>query len=121
MRGKFFFLLLSLVICILVGSVFIALPVSAGNMLQTFPRLEGYTIYFTDSNGEASPFDRSQFGISRLGGLLWQLGAKVETLNMSGAIPEDADLIVIVGPNNDLFADASEQKRRFHKAQKGRR
>ena len=107
MRGKFFLLLLCLVICILVGSIFIALPVSAGNMLQTFPSLEGYTIYFTDSNGEASPFDRSQFGISRLGGLLWQLGAKIETLNMSGAIPEDADLIVIVGPNNDLLPDAT--------------
>ncbi len=76
-------------------------------IFQEFPRLDGYKIYFSENNGEASRFDRSGEGLSRLAGLLWQLGATMETLDWRTGIPEDADLIIIAGPNGDLSADAT--------------
>ncbi len=75
--------------------------------LTEFPRLDGYKIYFTEANGEASRFDRSGAGLSRLAGLLWQLGAEMETLDWRSGIPADADLIIMAGPNGDLSADAT--------------
>ena len=76
--------------------------VSAEMLLQDVPRLDGITIYFSESNGEASRFDRQDAGISRFAGLLRQLGATLNNLEWRSRIPDDADLIVIAGPMSDL-------------------
>ena len=90
------------------ASLLWGVPAQAGNLLaQPLPNLQGYKIYFTESNGEASRFDRSGVGLSRLGGLLWQLGAEMETLQWIERVPEDADLVIMAGPNGDLSADAT--------------
>ncbi len=82
-----------------------ALSVQADTLdIQDGPSLSGYKIYFAESNGEASRFDRSETGLSRLGGVLWQLGAEMETLEWRTGIPEDADLVVMVG-SSQLSAD----------------
>ena len=62
-----------LVITIVFASVVVISPitqVSAANLLQDAPSLDGYKIYFTEANGEASRFDRSAEGLSRFAGLL---------------------------------------------------
>ena len=79
--------------------------VQADNLLQDAPRLDGYHIYFTESAKEASRFDRSDFGLSRFGGLLEMLGADLYTLEWRDGIPPDADLIIIPGPTSALSAD----------------
>ncbi len=65
----------------------------------------GYHIYFSESNEEASPFDRSSSGASRFAGFLEQLGAEVRILDWRKDIPDDANLVVILGPQRDLSAD----------------
>lgn len=79
--------------------------VEADNLLQDVPRLDGIKVYFTESNGEASRFDRAASGLSHFAGLLAQLGAQLDTLEGRTGIPADADLIVIVGPTTDLAPD----------------
>lgn len=79
----------------------------AGRFRQEVPRLDGYRIYFSEDNKEASPFDRSNQGLSRLAGLLTSLGAQVEILDWRRDIPADADLVVIAGPTKDLGDDQS--------------
>ncbi len=79
--------------------------VYADPFLQDAPSLEGYKIYFTEANGEASRFDRSINGLSRLAGLLGQLGATLETLEWRTGFPDDADLVLIAGPTSDFNAD----------------
>jgi hypothetical protein len=74
----------------------------ADNWLQDVPRLEGYHIYFSESAGESSRFDRSGAGLSRLAGLLELLGADLYTLEWRNGIPADANLVVIAGPAADL-------------------
>lgn len=78
---------------------------SAQALLRQMPGLDGYKIYFTEANQEASRFDRSGAGISRYAGLLRSLGAELFTLEWRNGIPEDADLLVIPGPRADLTAD----------------
>ena len=97
---------------ILVGLFFILFsmsmrttPVEADDLLQNVPRLDGINIYFTESSGEASRFDRSDLGLSRFAGLLSQLGANLFTLEWRTGFPTDADLIVIAGPTSDLAPD----------------
>jgi uncharacterized repeat protein (TIGR01451 family) len=83
-----------------------ALSVQAdASYLQDSPSLVGFKIYFAEANGEASRFDRSETGLSRLGGLLWQLGAEMETLEWRTGIPGDADLIILAGSTSQLSAD----------------
>lgn len=79
--------------------------VQADPLLQDVPRLDGMNIYFTESGGEASRFDRSETGLSRFAGLLTQLGANLFTLEWRTGFPTDADLIVIAGPVADLLPD----------------
>jgi hypothetical protein len=79
--------------------------VQAEGLLQGVPRLEGFKIYFTEANGEPSRFDRNEGGLSRFAGLLWDLGATLETLDWRSSIPEDADLIIIPGPSDDITPD----------------
>lgn len=79
--------------------------VSAEALLQDVPRLVGTNIYFSELNGEASRFDRSDQGISRLAGLLRNLGANLHNLDWRSRFPEDADLVVIAGPLTDLAPD----------------
>jgi uncharacterized repeat protein (TIGR01451 family) len=76
--------------------------VDAANLLQETPNLSGFKIYFTEANRESSRFDRSVEGISRLAGLLSELGAELETLEWRATFPTDADLIIIAGPLDDL-------------------
>ncbi|MEW6578062.1 MAG: hypothetical protein AB1435_02590 [Chloroflexota bacterium] len=79
----------------------------AGPSLQDVPRLDGVRLYFSEANKEASPFDRSGDGLSRLAGLLTSLGAEIEVLDWRRDIPTDADLVVIAGPTKDLGDDQS--------------
>lgn len=85
-----------------------ALPparVQADVALQGVPRLDGYNIYFSEAFGEASRFDRSGAGVSRFAGLLQMLGANLYTLEWRTGIPSDADLLVLIGPVQDIGPD----------------
>ncbi|MBN2303340.1 MAG: hypothetical protein JXQ72_02610 [Anaerolineae bacterium] len=85
----------------------VVLIVSASGTLlaqSTERPLAGYKIYFSEDGNAASRFDRTNDGASRLAGLLQRLGADFYTLEWRKNIPEDADLIVIVGPLDDLGA-----------------
>lgn len=82
-------------------------PVKAAALLQDIPRLDGYQIYLAESNGEPSRFDRSTEGISRFAGLLQRLGAQLNTVEWNKDIPAEVDLVVLVGPVNDLDAEQS--------------
>ncbi|MBI5957844.1 MAG: hypothetical protein HY866_03855 [Chloroflexi bacterium] len=100
-------LLMGLTFILLVGLITAASlkPVStaqADNLLQDVPRLDGYQVYFTEAAGEASRFDRSSVGLSRLAGLIELLGADLYTLEWRNGIPAEADLLVIAGPINDI-------------------
>jgi hypothetical protein len=64
--------------------------------------LAGVHIYFSEASNEASIFDRSEEGLSRIAGLLQQLGATLFTIDWRFDIPADADLVVIAGPTRDL-------------------
>ena len=79
--------------------------VEADNVLQGVPRLDGFQIYFTEAGGEASRFDRTELGLSRLAGLIELQGAELYTLEWRTGVPADADLVVIAGPSKDLSAD----------------
>jgi hypothetical protein len=79
--------------------------VQANNILQGVPRLDGFQIYFTEAGGEASRFDRTDSGLSRLAGLLELQGAELYTLEWRTGVPAEADLVVIAGPSKDLTAD----------------
>jgi uncharacterized repeat protein (TIGR01451 family) len=96
-------------ILITIGFSLTPAPAQAELLLQDTPRLDGYKIYFTEADGEASRFDRSDVGLSRFAGLLSELGATLETLEWRTSFPSDADLIVIAGPAQDL--DASKTAR----------
>ncbi len=107
MRKKTLLGLFSLILIIaLIG---VSIPptsrVQANNVLQGIPPLNGYQIYFTESLGEASRFDRNDTGLSRLSGLLELLGAEQYTLEWRTGIPEDADLLVIASPTKALGGD----------------
>jgi hypothetical protein len=67
--------------------------------------LSGIHIYFSEESSEASLFDRSPSGLSRMGGLLQQLGADMTTLNWHFDIPADADLVIIPGPLKDFSGE----------------
>lgn len=100
-----------LLILVLVGGLFLTFGMSlnpavqADPVLQDVPRLDGVNIYFTESSGEASRFDRTENGLSHYAGLLGQLGANLFTLEWRTGIPDDADLIVIAGPAFDQSPD----------------
>jgi hypothetical protein len=79
-----------------------ATNVQADSALAGLPRLDGFHIYFSESLGEASRFDRSDVGLSRLAGLMQLYGADLYTLDWRTGIPADADLVVIAGPGTDL-------------------
>lgn len=76
--------------------------VSADPVLQNTPRLDGYKIYFTEGNGEASRFDRSENGLSRFAGLLREQGAELATVEWRSSFPTDADLVIVAGPLDDF-------------------
>jgi uncharacterized repeat protein (TIGR01451 family) len=80
-------------------------PVYADSFLQETPRLDGFQIYFTEANGEASRFDRSGEGLSRFAGLLRELGANLNTVEWRSGFPTDADLVIIAGPLSDFAPD----------------
>ncbi|MBN1564146.1 MAG: hypothetical protein JXA10_09920 [Anaerolineae bacterium] len=95
----------SLAVIIMVAASMPATPhAAADQLLQGVPRLDGYRIYFSESAGEASRFDRTTEGLSRFAGLLELQGAQLYTLEWRNGIPADADLIVIAGLGGDLNA-----------------
>lgn len=75
-------------------------PLEATPLLQD-QGLQGKTILFGISNGEADPFDRGDPGASRLGGLLGRAGATIRELNWGLPIPPNTDLVVLIGPADD--------------------
>lgn len=89
-----------LAMLVLAGMVaLISVPVFADiYRQQEVRRLDGYTIYFSEEDREANPYDRSDEGSSRFAGLLSNLGAKVVMLDWREGIPEKADLVVMAGP-----------------------
>ncbi|MBN8638757.1 MAG: Gldg family protein [Anaerolineae bacterium] len=92
-----------LCLALLLGISLTVVPVA---LLQADePPFAGYQIYFSESNAEASPFDRSARGASRFAGFLQQLGADIRILDWRQDVPADADLVVILGPQRDLGAD----------------
>jgi len=94
-------LVMVIMLLVMMGGVS-ASPAPAEAILAGRPRLDNYQIYFTEANTEASRFDRSDVGLSRLGGLLERLGANMYTLEWRNGIPADADLIIIAGPVGDF-------------------
>ncbi len=77
----------------------IGVPVFADvSRQQQVHRLDGYSIYFSEDDREANPYDRSDEGASLFAGLLSSLGAKISTLDWRQGIPDDADLVIIAGP-----------------------
>lgn len=73
---------------------------------QTSDRaFSGVHIYFSEASNEASPYDRSEQGISRLAGLLQELGAELRVIDWRTDIPANADLVVIAGPTRDLSGE----------------
>lgn len=79
--------------------------VEANILLQDTPRLDGVNVYFTEAGQEASRFNRADAGLSRLAGIMREMGANLYTLEWRTGFPTDADLIVIAGPVNDLTPD----------------
>lgn len=67
----------------------------------TVSGLEGKIILFATANGESSPFNREGVGASRFASLLSQAGATIQELNWGLPIPQDADLVVLSGPQQD--------------------
>ncbi len=102
---------LILVLAVLMLGVFFGMTSSkpttleAIYLLQTMDAFSGKNIYFGESHSEASPFDRSEDGLSRYAGLMRQLGAELRTLEWRRGVPSDADLVVIAGPVSDLDDD----------------
>jgi len=96
---------IAIIVGLIVISVTVGSPIFAGTAAQSAHRLDGVRIYFAESNKEASPFDRGDTGLSRLGGLLQNLGAQLYSLDWRRDIPADADLVVIAGPWKDLGPD----------------
>jgi hypothetical protein len=97
----------SVAVIVLVVAMSLA-PVSsvqAEHILQGMPSLAGYHIYFTEDGGEASRFDRTDVGLSRLAGLLELQGASLYTLEWRNGVPPDADLVIIAGPTSDFSSD----------------
>jgi hypothetical protein len=97
----------SLIVVLLIGMVGLGslrpMPkAQADNLLQDVPRLDGFQVYMTEAGGEASRFDRSPVGLSRLAGLIELLGADLYTLEWRNGIPADADLVIVAGPVNDM-------------------
>lgn len=100
---------------VIIGIVLITL-ILLGNALAPGPKaqadtftqdvlpLSGYQIYFSEDHREASRFDRSEEGLSRLGGMLQGLGAELYTLEWRAPVPANADLVVIPGPLWNLSA-----------------
>jgi hypothetical protein len=95
-----------LVITVLLGTtVSPVAKVQADASAQNASPLSGYRIYFSEANSEASRFDHSENGLSRLGGILQELGAELSTLEWRDSIPAEADLLVIPGPMWNLTGD----------------
>jgi ABC-type uncharacterized transport system len=106
MRPKIFFVLVSVFFTILImGSITPRAAVQADEFLQSLPNLNGANIYFTEANGEASRFDQLDTGLSRFAGLLRLQGANLYTLEWRTRFPQDADLIIVAGPQTDFSSD----------------
>jgi hypothetical protein len=101
----FFTSQIAIIVIVIVISVTAGSPILAGTASQSAHRLDDVHIYFAESNKEASAFDRSDDGLSRLAGLLQTLGAQLFTLDWRRDVPADADLVVIAGPLKDLGSD----------------
>jgi len=89
---------LMMVLALAATAIHAGVPARAELDGQAVRRLDGYRIYFTQDDREASPFDRSAEGASRFAGLLSSLGARISLLNWQEGIPQDADLVIVAGP-----------------------
>ncbi len=108
MRNKLMMSLAIMVVAVLVfstGHVSVAARQSDDSLMDNRARLDGYRIFFSESIGEASRFDRSENGLSRLAGLLQRLGAELFTLEWRRNIPPDVDLVIMAGPQQDMSSE----------------
>lgn len=65
----------------------------------------GKNIYFAETNGEPSRFDRGGTGVSTLAAILRSLGANIYSLDWRLPLPSTVDVIVIPNPGVDYPAD----------------
>ena len=97
-RAKFQIILILLLL-------FVTLSYGVVTAQDTPKGLTGVHIYFSQDSSEASLFDRSSDGLSRMAGLFQQLGAEMTTLDWHFDIPADASLVIIPGPTKDLTGE----------------
>jgi hypothetical protein len=101
MRRKTLFIS-GLILALTLSSIISARPTAPAQAQEGETPSTTFKVYFTEANEEASRFDRSDNGLSRLAGLLERLGAELYTLEWRNNIPSDADLIIVAGPTDDL-------------------
>lgn len=86
-------------------------PISEESITTALIRLRTQThsqVYFTMGHGERSISDETSYGLSQLKQLLESRGFKVSDLSLfnapEGKVPEDASVLVIMGPKKDFLA-----------------
>tara|TARA_B100001248_G_scaffold262589_1_gene259716 strand:+ start:11800 stop:13287 length:1488 start_codon:yes stop_codon:yes gene_type:complete len=80
-------------------------------------------IYFIQGHGEMSPDDVNPLkGISQAAQLLQQYNIELSSINLShiNEVPEDADLLLLVGPQVPLLSHEEEKLRRYLDKRSGR-
>ncbi|NDJ77375.1 MAG: hypothetical protein GYB65_14070 [Chloroflexi bacterium] len=100
--------ILAIILIVTLLAVSHAIPAAAdypSTATESALRLQGARIYFSESSGESSRFDRSEEGLSRFAGLLQRQGAELFTLEWRNGIPANADLVIIAGPADALNAE----------------
>jgi len=78
-------------------------------------RDEQKVVYFVTGHNERQPADSGNDGYSQIGDLLIQNNYRVETLNLAvvEAVPADAALLVIAGPETPLLEGEAERLRTY--------
>ncbi|HMM26693.1 MAG TPA: hypothetical protein PKD46_00240 [Aggregatilineaceae bacterium] len=98
--------LLTVQVAVIVTAIALSIPASSPTLAQNsgnmFTRLDGANIYFSEASREATPYDRSGWGLSRFAGLLSALGANIHVLDWRADVPANADLVVIASPTRDI-------------------
>ncbi len=99
-------ILLTLQAAVIVTAIVLSISAGSATLAQdsgnTFARLDGANIYFSEASREATPYDRSGWGLSRFAGLLSALGANIRVLDWRADVPANADLVVIAAPTKDI-------------------
>ncbi len=72
-------------------------------------------VYFTQGHGEKNPASGDRDGFGTLGEALKTENYAVETLVLAqtGAVPEDASVVVVAGPANDFFPQEIDELKKY--------